>query len=251
MERKRFIKGGIVYSAGEKPLRLPIAATLVTAGALMVAQADKNHTEHIATESTSSSHTMQMNVEEFLGTPKFEIPSPAPMPTLVPTESPTLTPIPTIPTFTPVPTATPIHVESGVDSASAPDSAVSDIPEGKVRLDFTGQLWERFADCETGDGPQGVTNDEFWVQWGYKGEQGSGYDGAFQFDVPTWRGLESTAGYEYAWQAPPEVQIAAFQELYGQRGLDPWPDCRDALKANGFVRILVDNNSLVEIRKAA
>lgn len=252
MERKRFIKGGLVHAVGEKPLRLPIAATLMTAGALMAAQTDKNHTENAAADSINPSHVMQMNVEEFLGVPKFEIVTPVPMPTLVPTETPTLTPTPIVlPTLTPEPTATPIPVQNEVGSASAPDSAVSDIPEGKVRLNFTGQLWERFADCETGDGPNGVTNNEFWVEWGYKAEQGSGFDGAFQFDVPTWRGLESAAGYDYAWQAPPEVQIAAFYELYAQRGLDPWPACKQALSANGFVRILVNDSFIAEIKKAA
>ncbi|MBX6371763.1 MAG: transglycosylase family protein [Acidothermus sp.] len=51
---------------------------------------------------------------------------------------------------------------------------------------------------------------------------GNGYYGAYQFDLPTWRGL----GYSgLPSDAPPAVQDEAARRLYAQRGWQPWPAC--------------------------
>jgi hypothetical protein len=56
----------------------------------------------------------------------------------------------------------------------------------------------------------------------YATNTGNGYYGAYQFDVQTWRGL----GYPgLPSQATPAVQDQAAEQLYQNRGWEPWPTC--------------------------
>lgn len=56
----------------------------------------------------------------------------------------------------------------------------------------------------------------------YTVNTGNGYYGAYQFDLPTWRGLGYTG---LPSDAPPAVQDEAALKLYEQRGWQPWPAC--------------------------
>jgi hypothetical protein len=56
----------------------------------------------------------------------------------------------------------------------------------------------------------------------YSINTGNGYYGAYQFDLPTWRGLGYTG---LPSDASPAVQDEAAQKLYEQRGWQPWPQC--------------------------
>lgn len=61
----------------------------------------------------------------------------------------------------------------------------------------------------------------------YATNTGNGYYGAWQFNQNTWKGAVSRAGYpQYAGttanNAPQEVQDAAAQQLYNERGNQPW-----------------------------
>jgi resuscitation-promoting factor RpfA len=56
----------------------------------------------------------------------------------------------------------------------------------------------------------------------YAVNTGNGYYGAYQFNLPTWRGL----GYQgLPSEAAPAVQDQAAQRLYAARGWEPWPAC--------------------------
>lgn len=69
-------------------------------------------------------------------------------------------------------------------------------------------IWLRLAACESGDPA-------------YNGP--SGYDGAFQFSPPTWNSMNT--GFEFAWQAPFEVQLDAAKRLQARSGWGQWPAC--------------------------
>lgn len=89
-------------------------------------------------------------------------------------------------------------------------------------------VWDVLADCETGDGHVGSP---YSAQWNYNGA--SGYDGGLQFHPQTWNSLNT--GYDYAWQAPREVQIQAAINLQIRAGWGQWPSCTSRMKAAGFI----------------
>jgi hypothetical protein len=91
--------------------------------------------------------------------------------------------------------------EAAPEGASAPAAAPADSgPEADA--------WAQLRDCEA-SGDYGLND-------------GSGYYGAYQFDLGTWQEL----GYSgYPNQASPGVQDEAARVLQSQRGWQPWPAC--------------------------
>lgn len=104
--------------------------------------------------------------------------------------------------------------------------------------------WMRVAQCETGDpADRGVTYRSLMrIRWRYNGS--SGYDGALQFGVRTWRGnigrvaarsltraqyvARARGRYAFAYSAPPAVQVLTAEALRTRRdggGLGHWPRC--------------------------
>lgn len=77
-----------------------------------------------------------------------------------------------------------------------------------VTVQPSGDILDALARCESGnpayDGP-------------------SGFDGAFQFLPSTWRGMGT--GYDFAWQAPYEVQKDAARRLIERSGWGQFPAC--------------------------
>lgn len=113
--------------------------------------------------------------------------------------------------------------------APARSSQVQAAGLGKIQNDGT-DVWTILADCESGDGQVGAP---YYVNWSYNGP--SGFDGAFQFLPSTWSSLNAASGYEFAWQAPPEVQIAAAVELQARGGWGQWPGCTSKMRAKGII----------------
>lgn len=78
-------------------------------------------------------------------------------------------------------------------------------------------IWDELAECESGG------------DWAYNG--GSGFDGGLQFSPATWTRLHThwgaNTGYEFAWQAPREVQIqVAILNMQVSSGAhSQWPVC--------------------------
>lgn len=78
---------------------------------------------------------------------------------------------------------------------------------------------------------RGVTSsDDVWADLrfcesggDYSKNTGNGYYGAYQFSAPTWQSMGT--GYDYAHQAPPNVQDAAAQALQARSGWGQWPAC--------------------------
>ena len=68
--------------------------------------------------------------------------------------------------------------------------------------------WSQLRECEA-SGDYGLND-------------GSGYYGAYQFDLSTWQSI-GYAGYPH--QASPAVQDEAARVLQSQRGWQPWPAC--------------------------
>lgn len=93
-------------------------------------------------------------------------------------------------------------------------------------------VWTVLADCESGDGQVGPP---YYANWTYDGQ--SGFDGAYQFLPSTWSSLpvEITKGYEFAWQAPPEVQTEAAIYLQARGGWGQWPSCTDRMRSAGYI----------------
>lgn len=78
----------------------------------------------------------------------------------------------------------------------------------KEQVVYGDDIWSKLAACESGDPT-------------YNGP--SGYDGAFQFSPGTWRSMNT--GYEYAWQAPFDVQLDAAKRLIQRSGWGQFPAC--------------------------
>lgn len=119
-----------------------------------------------------------------------------------------------------VPTPEPVEVEA----AGVPEY----FPKGKVPAQEPFNVWTVLEDCESGDGQVGPP---YFVQW----DNDSYHDGAAQFLPSTWRSLESTKGYDFAWQAPPSVQRAAEMELQQRSGWGQWPNCTQRMRAAGYI----------------
>jgi len=98
---------------------------------------------------------------------------------------------------------------------------------GKV-LTSGESVWLVLADCESGDGQVGAP---FSAQWDYNGP--SGFDGGLQFHPDTWNRIET--GYDYAWQAPPEVQIAAAKEWLSKTSWGQWSSCSNRMINEGYI----------------
>ena len=71
-----------------------------------------------------------------------------------------------------------------------------------------GGSWGALANCESG---------------GHNDDTGNGFYGYFQFDAGTWRSVSGLAGVasDYSY----DVQLAAAEKLYAERGRAPWPIC--------------------------
>lgn len=130
---------------------------------------------------------------------------------------------PSVPTETP---PAPILAPAPGSGVSAAEAYQGTQNSGKVQTSGD-NLWLVLADCETGDGSIGAP---YYAQWDYNGP--SGFDGALQFHPDTWNRINT--GYDYAWQAPPEVQISAAQEWLSRTSWSQWPGCRDKMLNAGY-----------------
>lgn len=125
--------------------------------------------------------------------------------------------------------------EENIKKLAAPPqqsgAVVSSLSTGtKILTDGT-DVWTVLADCESGDAIIGAP---YYVNWEYNGS--SGFDGAFQFLPSTWNSLNITAGYDFAWQAPPHIQIAAAIELQARSGWGQWPHCTNRMRSEGYIK---------------
>lgn len=109
-------------------------------------------------------------------------------------------------------------------------SVTSGVPSGKIRVETeTPTVWQILSDCETGDGQVGPP---FYVTWDSNGS----FEGAFQFLNSTWKSLQSSVGYEHAYQAPPEIQLQAAVELQIRGGWGQWPGCTERMREEGYIK---------------
>lgn len=100
---------------------------------------------------------------------------------------------------------------------------------GKVKVEDGSDVWTVLADCETGDGEVGAP---YYVTWDSNGD----FEGGFQFLNSTWRSLKASAGYEHAYQAPPEIQLQAAEELQIRGGWGQWPSCTERMIGEGYIK---------------
>ena len=76
----------------------------------------------------------------------------------------------------------------------------------------------------------------------YATDTGNGFYGAYQFDLSTWASL----GYGgLPSSASPATQDAAAQQLYAERGSEPWPTCGAYLSSGASVAAPVATSSSV------
>lgn len=91
------------------------------------------------------------------------------------------------------------------------------IPTTHPLVTPTGDIWNQLAECESSQ------------DWSYNGS--SGFDGGLQFSPATWTRMHThwgmNTGYEFAWQAPREVQIeVAIRLMQVSSGThSQWPVC--------------------------
>ena len=79
----------------------------------------------------------------------------------------------------------------------------------KTPTTYGPEVWAKLRMCES--------------HGNYEDNTGNGYYGAYQFSASTWRSMET--GYDYAYQAPPEVQDDAAVRLQQRGGWGQWPVC--------------------------
>lgn len=126
-------------------------------------------------------------------------------------------------------TAKIVPSESGTFTAQSLPSNGS-VPLGKISVETdAADAWTVLADCETGDGQVGLP---FYVTWNSKDY----YEGGFQFLNSTWKSLKSSQGYEHAYEAPPEVQLQAAQELQVRGDWGQWPSCTARMREAGYIK---------------
>lgn len=77
----------------------------------------------------------------------------------------------------------------------------------------TRDVWEALRNCEAGGN--------------YATNTGNGYYGAYQFSAATWRSMGTA--YDFAHEAPPEVQDDAARRLQARSGWGQWPACSKKL----------------------
>jgi len=132
-----------------------------------------------------------------------------------------------------------LKIASGEVSAAG-IGAVTPISNGGAwvkELNPNDDVWAVLADCESGDGQIGPP---YYVQWGYNGP--SGFDGALQFHPGTWRLANNS--YDFAWQAPPDEQIATAKSWLQKTSWKQWPACRNEMLANGYREEMLAEGSL-------
>lgn len=79
----------------------------------------------------------------------------------------------------------------------------------KTATTYGPEVWAALRNCES--------------HGNYEINTGNGFYGAYQFSAPTWRSMKT--GYEFAHQAPPEVQDDAAIRLQQRGGWGQWPVC--------------------------
>lgn len=133
------------------------------------------------------------------------------------------------------PRTAPTQAEDYIYSTSEPyiPLPIAEVPsvvaQGSEKTLQNGEsLWIVLADCETGDA---VIGPPYYAQWDYNGS--SGFDGGLQFLPSTWNMLKT--GYDFAWQAPAEVQIEAAQRWLELTDWYQWPACYDKMRAAGYL----------------
>lgn len=72
-----------------------------------------------------------------------------------------------------------------------------------------GSVWYRLAECESGQ--------RWWLD--------SRYDGGLQFHPSTWSAYRYPGYSDYAYQAPPESEIAVARRVRRAQGWEAWPAC--------------------------
>lgn len=103
-------------------------------------------------------------------------------------------------------------------TTTAPKPVVKQtIPTTPTLVIPTDDIWNQLAECESSQ------------DWSYNGS--SGFDGGLQFSPATWTRMHThwgmNTGYEFAWQAPREVQIeVAIRLMQVSSGThSQWPVC--------------------------
>jgi len=126
----------------------------------------------------------------------------APPPT---TEAPPL--VEAAPAPEPVDEPDPVSVAPAPAPAPQPNPPPPPAPSGSVSANL-----DAIARCESGGNPDAYNP--------------AGYYGAFQFSLPTWRGVGMTGDpRDYTYNEQKYAAIA----LYNQRGYAPWPHCARSL----------------------
>ncbi len=93
-------------------------------------------------------------------------------------------------------------------AAPVPPPAIRHSDVIGVRVASAGGGWAALINCESG---------------GHNDNTGNGFYGFFQFDAGTFRSVTGLPGVasDYSY----DVQLAAAEKLYAERGAEPWPVC--------------------------
>lgn len=106
-------------------------------------------------------------------------------------------------------------------------SQATDAGADAPAVDDRRAIWNRLADCESGEWDRNAVPAPGSARWDYgtrPGENGM-YEGGLQFLPATWDGFRDPGMPDHAGNASPEQQIAVAERVLAAQGWGAWPVC--------------------------
>lgn len=115
------------------------------------------------------------------------------------------------------------------DEVAAVRTAVDDFAEARERRRAAERaaVWDRLADCESGEWGRDGTPIPGTATWDYglaAGQDGF-FEGGLQFHPATWDHYRPSGSPDHAGAAPRALQVAVAEEVLADQGWRAWPVC--------------------------
>ena len=99
--------------------------------------------------------------------------------------------------------------------------------EAQKKADRRAAMWNRLADCESGDwdaSSHPIPGTRRW-DYGRTFSHGDRFEGGVNFDPPTWRGYKDPDMPTHAYDASRAQQIVVAERVLADQGWKAWPVC--------------------------
>jgi len=122
-------------------------------------------------------------------------------------------------------TSTPATVRAGGTLPAEPDDATSN--DDGVPL----EVWQRLADCESGDWSRHGEPKPGTARWDYglEFDHGDHFEGGLNFHPETWDSFRDPDMPEHAGAATRATEIEVAERVLEEQGWDAWPVCSEVV----------------------